>query len=116
MPVTTYFPAVPHFPHEWKATKRGIVINIKRDGSRSGVIHGSGLLVRDFKLSGRRRTKAEIAEIEEFFRVHYPFKEFYYEDKWIVGHSGIYVFDSELTSKAEGIQDGSFDVAIAQVG
>jgi hypothetical protein len=74
------FPLKPYYRIKWTPSKRGVITNVKRDGSRNGRILGDGQLVRDKVLVFRVVPQALYLEWEEFFAWHYPHLQFKYVD------------------------------------
>jgi hypothetical protein len=76
--ITGVLPLNPNYGFEIEPDKRGIITNVKRDGSVNRRILGTGLLARNYKLVFRSRRQADYVELETFWNDHYPHLTFKY--------------------------------------
>jgi hypothetical protein len=107
-------PEFPHYPMEWKATKRGLVISIARSGKSRGRVLGDGEQMRDYKLVFNNKRTQEVLDFEEFHNYHYPGRPFIYRNLW---HNidGMFEFDSDVDGKASSRNKGELTVALRQI-
>lgn len=70
--ITGVFPIKCYAQIRWRPDKRGVILNVKRDGSLNGRILGDGQLVKDRKLTFRNVPDPQYLEWEAFFDWHYP--------------------------------------------
>lgn len=79
--ITGRYPGVPSYPHELHPDIRGLVSNVKRDGSINGRMLGDGLMKMEYKLVMQKNTIPEYKEVLEFWRHHYRgMSQFKYSD------------------------------------
>jgi hypothetical protein len=78
------YPIRPQWQSAWRPDKRGVITNVKRDGSRNGRVLGNGQLVRDYNLLHERRLNEEYDEWEAFYGWHFPHLVFKYSDPHLV--------------------------------
>lgn len=112
--ITGVIPFQPNFGLKWSTDKRGIITNIKRDGTRNGRILGSGNTVRDFTFQFRNRQIAEYTEMEQFVSDHYPHLKFIYLDL-LLNTSNQYQFTNSLRVTAESYTRIDYEVDVVQV-
>lgn len=112
--ITGVLPFNPNFGVKWQVDKRGIITNVKRDGSRTGRILGSGSTVRDMTLTFNNRTLSEYTEMEQFISDHYPHLRWIYADL-LLNINNQYQFISPLRITAESYTRLNYEVDIVQV-
>jgi hypothetical protein len=108
-------PLTPNWSFQVTPDKRGVILNIKRNGSTNGRILGTGDLVRDYKLGYRNRIQDDWIEYETFFKDHYPFSAFKYIDAWR-DITGIFRFDSKPTAQVDSFNKADWETAISEIG
>jgi hypothetical protein len=113
--ITGLFPITPNWGFQVTPDKRGVQLNVKRDGSVNGRILGSGDLVRKYKLGFSNRLLAIWEEFEEFYDNHYPFETFKYVDEWR-NINGIFRFDSVPTATPASYNRVGWEVTLDQIG
>jgi hypothetical protein len=113
--ITGLFPITPNWGFQVTPDKRGVQLNVKRDGSVNGRILGSGELVRKYKLGFSNRLLAVWEEFEEFYDRHYPFGTFKYVDEWR-NINGIFRFDSVPTATPASYNRVGWEVVLDQIG
>jgi hypothetical protein len=116
--ITVYgvFPRVPNYPWDMSPTKRGVVVNKKRDGSINGRILGDGVLRRDYRLSCLNNWVSQYTEVETFWNDHMPNLKFRYYDYLLnIGAGLFFQFDSEIKVTAQSLNRINYEVAITQV-
>jgi hypothetical protein len=107
-------PPFPHYPMEWKGTKRGLVVSIARSGRSRGRVLGDGEQMRDYKLIFNNRKQTETIDFEDFHNFHFPGRPFKYRNLWH-GIDGMFEFDSDIDGKAQGRSRADLQVAIRQI-
>lgn len=113
--ITGVFPIKPYFQVRWRPDKRGVITNVKRDGSRNGRILGDGELIRDKVLVFREVDKDLYDEWEAFFSWHYPHLSFKYVDL-VLGDSGLYEFVAPSDVEGDSQCARSWESQLAYVG
>lgn len=117
--ITGVFPSIPHFPHDFKVTKRGIVATKSRSGKISGRIQGDGNIRMDPKLRFNLRNRVEFNEVKQFVDDHFPGIEFYYSDGVVFSEvsPGLFVLDGDppMSVSYESSNRLSFEVPLFMV-
>lgn len=109
------FPLVPQYQFSWKLEKRGVITNVKRNGSRNGRILGDGQTIKDKNLVFRRRRNSYYAEFEAFYDWHYPHKTFKYIDLHL-NETALYQIVEATESQADSFNANSWECKLAWVG
>jgi hypothetical protein len=112
--ITGVYPIRPQWQSAWRPDKRGVITNVKRDGSRNGRVLGDGQLVRDYNLLHERRLNEEYDEWEAFFGWHYPHLIFKYNDLHLEDVALYQFVEASSKISEEGLNE--WTCQIVQVG
>lgn len=108
------YPGQPSYPYEWEPDKRGVITNVKRNGSINGRVLGDGALRRDYRLVCQNNRLAVYDEVEQFWADHYPERKFRYSNPQR-NLSGTFQFNSRIKVTSQSLQRINFEVEIREV-